>query len=209
MTRLAVLGASGAVGRELTARALDRGDEVVAISRHPDRLALPDSPRLTRVAADVTDPADEPAITIALRDADVVVSTLGVSPGEPPGVLTAGARAIAAAEPSRVVSVGAFGTGPSARAAGLLTRTLLRLFMRAELPDKVAADATILGLGGTVIHAGPMKAGPVSPTRRAVPVDQAPSRLFPASVTHGTVAAAMLDAADAGPRGQALIALDR
>jgi len=203
---LTILGASGGVGAELTRQALDRGADVVAVCRRPDRIPLPDSSRLTRVAADVLDPE---AIAKALAGRDTVLSALGTPAGEKPGLLAAGARAITAAGPARIVSVGAFGTGQSAQAAGWLTRALLGLFLGAELDDKVSADAAILAAGGTVLHAGPMTSGPVSTTRRSVPVGEAPRRLFPASVSKATVAAAMLDAVDAGPRGQILVPLAR
>ncbi|MFJ3775490.1 NAD(P)-dependent oxidoreductase [Streptomyces sp. NPDC090075] len=203
---LTVLGASGGVGTELTRQALDRGEEVVAICRHPDRIALPNSPRLTRVAADVL---DTEAIARALDGRDTVLSALGTGDGEKPGVLTAGARAIVAAAPARVVSVGALGTGRSAKAAGWLTRTLLGVFLRAELDDKVGADETILTAGGTVLHVGPMSDGPVSATWRSVSLDGVPRRIFPAGVSRATVAAAMLDAADTGPHGRILVPLAR
>jgi hypothetical protein len=203
VSRVAVLGASGAVGSELVRQALSRGHEVVAISRRP---SLPATDRLVPVAADVHDAA---AIAEALRGSEIVLDALGLRKGDRPGVLTAGARAVVAAGPSRAVSVGAFGTGPSAGAAGRLTRTLLERFMKDELPDKVGADAAILGMGGTVVHAGPMKSGPISPARREVLVGEVPRRLFPAMISHATVAAAMLDAAEDGPPGQVLVALPR
>ncbi|MGW4520909.1 NAD(P)-dependent oxidoreductase [Amycolatopsis sp. NPDC004378] len=200
MSRVAVLGASGAVGSELVRQALSRGHDVVAISRR----ASATGDRLTSIAADVHDAA---GIAEALRGSEIVLDALGLRKGDPPGVLTAGARAVVAAAPSRAVSVGALGTGPSAPAAGWLTRTLLGRFLKAELPDKVGADAAILGMGGTVVHVGPMKAGPISPTRREVAIDAVPRRLFPATISHATVAAAMLDAAEHGPRGEVLVAL--
>jgi len=203
VSRVAVLGASGAVGSELVRQALSRGHDVVAISRRP---SLPAGDRLVPVAADVFD-AD--GIAKALQSNEIVLDALGSRKGDPPGVLVAGARAVVAAGPSRAVSVGAFGTGPSAAAAGWLTRTLLERFMKDELPDKVEADAAILGMGGTVVHVGPMKTGPISPTRRDVPVGAAPRRWFPATITHATVAAAMLDAAENGPRGEVLLALPK
>jgi NAD(P)-dependent dehydrogenase (short-subunit alcohol dehydrogenase family) len=202
VSRVTVLGASGAVGSELVRQALSRGHEVVAISRH----ASATGERLVSVAADVHDAA---GIAKALRGSEIVLDALGSRKGDPPGVLTAGARAVVAAAPSRAVSVGAFGTGPSARAAGWLTRTLLERFMKDELPDKVAADTAILGMGGTVVHVGPMKTGPISPTRREVRIDTAPHRWFPPVISHATVAAAMLDAAEDGPRGEVLVALPK
>ncbi|WP_436534805.1 NAD(P)-dependent oxidoreductase [Actinoplanes sp. HUAS TT8] len=235
---ITVLGASGATGLELTRQALERGHSVVAIARTPSKIAIPDSPRLTRVAADVRDPD---SIAAALAGRAVVVSGLGIAKGDKPGVLVAGARALAAARSrpdtnarparsagvapgadarpagaaggvpgadaqlagaaggvpgvGRVVWLGAYGTGPSARAAGVVTRTLLKA-LGDQLPDKVEADALVLAMGGTVFHAGPLTNGPRAADRRTIGLSEAPKRLFPAMVSRATVAAAMLDEAE-------------
>jgi hypothetical protein len=186
-----ILAASGAVGLALTRQALDRGHTVTAIARTPARITVPDSPRLTRVAADVRDPA---GIAQALRGSEIVLSGLGVAKGDKPGALTAGAGAAIDAHPGRIIWLGAYGTGPSAQAAGLATRTLLKA-MGAELSDKVSADAAVLEAGGTVFHSGPFGNGPVSAARRTVGLGEAPKRFFPARVGRETVAAAMLDEA--------------
>jgi uncharacterized protein YbjT (DUF2867 family) len=200
--QLTILAASGGTGRELTRQALERGHTVTAIARTPGRIDVADSARLTRVAADVGDPDSMKA---ALRYSEVVLSGLGVADGDPPGTLTAGARAVAESQPQRIVWLGAIGTGPSAQAGGLLVRSLFRL-MRAKLEDKVAADAIVLRAGGTVFHAGPLGNGPLSAGRRTVGLDAYPRRIFPAGVSRATVAAAMLDEAES-PRYQAAIAI--
>jgi hypothetical protein len=191
--QLTILAASGGTGRELTRQALERGHTVTAIARNPGRIDLPDpAMRLTRVAADVLDPDSMKA---ALRDSQVVLSALGVADGDPPGTLTAGARAVTEARPPRILWLGAIGTGPSADAGGLLVRTMFKA-MRGKLDDKVTADATVLRAGGTVFHAGPLGNGPLSPDRRTVGLDAYPGRIFPAGVSRATVAAAMLDEAE-------------
>jgi uncharacterized protein YbjT (DUF2867 family) len=200
--QLTILAASGGTGRELARQALERGHTVTAIARTPGRIDVPDSGRLTRIAADVRDPDSMKA---ALRDSEVVLSGLGVAHGDPPGTLTAGARAVTEAQPQRIVWLGAIGTGPSAHAGGLLVRFLFRA-MRAKLEDKVAADAIVLRAGGTVFHAGPLGNGPLSPARRTVGLDGYPRRIFPAGVSRATVAAAMLDEAES-PRHQGAIAI--
>ena len=189
---ITILAASGATGLELTRQALERGHTVTAIARTPDRIAVPDSSRLIRVAADVR---DQDSIATALSGQKIVLSGLGIASGDQPGALTAGARAVVAAQPERVVWLGAYGTGPSARVAGAATRTLLKM-MGAALVDKVTADAAVLAAGGTVFHAGPLSNGPLSATRRTVGLDEAPKRFFPARVSRATVAAAMLDEAE-------------
>ena len=128
--RIAVLGASGATGRLLVRAALDRGLEVTAIARDPARIPIPDHPALTKVKADVNEPD---SITRAVSGSEVLVSGLGIGKADAVGTLAAGARAAVASGVPRVIWLGAFGSGESARAAGALTRTLLRAFMRTEL----------------------------------------------------------------------------
>jgi uncharacterized protein len=200
--QLTILAASGATGRELTRQALERGHAVTAIARSPGRITVPDSARLTRIAADVHDPD---AIKAALADSQIVLSGLGVVDGDPPGTLTAGARAVTQAHPQRIIWLGALGTGPSAQAGGLLVRSMFRA-MAAKRDDKVAADAIVLRAGGAVFHAGPLTNGPVSPARRTAGLDAYPRRLFPARVSRATVAAAMLDEAES-PRYAGTIAI--
>lgn len=203
--KLAILAASGATGLELTRQALERGHTVTAIARTPARITVPDHPLLTRVAADVRDPQ---SIATAVQGSEVVLSGLGIAKGDKAGTLTAGARAVAEARPERIIWLGAYGTGPSAQVAGFATRTLLKA-MGAELADKVAADATVLGAGGTVFHAGPLSNQQAGPGRRTVGLDGAPKRFFPARVSRQTVAAAMLDEAE-NPRhaGQVAVPLE-
>lgn len=199
--KLVILGATGATGRELVKQALERGHDVVALARDPARIAAPATATLRRVRADVHDPA---SLAAAIDEHSVVLSALGVSKGEGAGVLTAGAQALVALRPARVLWMGAYGTGPSAKAAGWLTRNLLKL-MGARIADKVAADATVLRAGGVVFHAGPLSDAPVSGTRRTAALAQAPRRLFPASVGRATVAAAMLDEAERPRHGAAVV----
>lgn len=189
---LVILGATGATGRELVRQALERGHSVVALARDPSRIVGPDGASLRRVRADVNDPA---SLAAAIAPGSIVISALGVSKGESPGVLTAGARALAAIRPARILWLGAYGSGPSAQAAGWLTRNLLKL-MGPRLADKVAADAIVLRGGGVVFHAGPLSGAALSPSRRTVSLEQAPRRLFPAGVGRASVAAAMLDEAE-------------
>ena len=71
---IVVFGANGQTGRLLTRRALDKGHTVVAVTRHPDDFPIAD-PRLTVARADVREPS---SLVDVVRDADAVVSTLGV-----------------------------------------------------------------------------------------------------------------------------------
>lgn len=204
---MTILAASGATGLELTRQALERGHTVTAIARDPDRIDLPAGDRLNRVAGDVLDPT---SMGRALQGSTTVLSGLGITGKDKPLVLRAGAHAVIAARPEHIIWIGAFGTGASAEAAGPVTRNMLKLFLRAELADKVGADTSVRKANGTVFHAGPLSNGPLSSTRRTVSLDAVPRRIFPARISRATLSAAMLDEAGQ-PRhpGVTLIPLER
>ncbi len=196
---LTVLAASGRTGLALTRQALRRGHTLTAIARDPARIDLPGSPGLTKVAGDVHDPASIAAIVGA---DSVVLSALGTDQA---GVLLAGAKAVLAAGPRRVIWLGAYGTGESAAAAGAGASVLVRL-LGARLADKVAADGAVLAAGGTVFHAGVLGDGPEDPGRRTVGLDAAPPFDHGAKDSRESVAAAMLDEAES-PRFPGAVAL--
>ena len=67
--KVALIGASGFVGSALLKELLHRGHEVVALARHPEKIAA--QPHLTVVAADVMQPTQ---VQDAVKGADAVVS---------------------------------------------------------------------------------------------------------------------------------------
>ena len=73
--KLTVFGATGGVGREVVAQALDRGNHVTAYVRNPAKLDLTD-PNLTVITGELTDREE---VRRAVRGADAVVSALGPS----------------------------------------------------------------------------------------------------------------------------------
>jgi hypothetical protein len=186
---LTILAASGRTGLALTRQALRRGHTVTAVARDPGRIALAGSTRLRKVAGDVEDPE---SIAAVVNGDSVVLSGLGTDRA---GVLPAGAKAVVAAGPRRIIWLGAYGTGKSAEVAGEAAGVLGKL-LGDRLGDKVEADDTVLAAGGTVFHAGVLTDGPESPGRRTVGLDAAPPFDLGAKVSRETVAAAMLDEAE-------------
>ncbi|MGW6935908.1 NAD(P)-dependent oxidoreductase [Lentzea sp. NPDC054927] len=195
---LIVLAAAGRTGLALTRQALERGHTVTAIARDPGRISL-DHPNLRKVAGDVSDPASIAAVVGA---DSVVLSGLGTDVA---GVLHDGAKAVVAAEPRRIIWLGAYGTGASADAAGGGAAVLWKV-MGDRIPDKIAADNAVLAAGGTVFHAGVLSDEPESLARRTVGLDAAPPFDLGAKVSRETVAAAMLDEAEE-PRFPGVVAL--
>jgi hypothetical protein len=191
--RVTVLGATGGTGRLLVAQALERGHQVDAIVRDPARAGLPADPRLTIRRGDVHHAT---SIAAAIAPESAVVSGLGVASRKEAGTLTAGARAVVAALPARIVWLGAIGTGRSAGAVGRLTARLLRAGFGAEYDDKVAADAVVLDAGGTVLHSGPLSDRVDEPGTGAVLLSATGRRFFPRRTSRATVARLMLDEAE-------------
>ncbi|WP_202235021.1 NAD(P)-dependent oxidoreductase [Actinacidiphila reveromycinica] len=192
--RIAVLGATGRTGRLLVDQAQERGHDVVALVRAPDRYTPPAPPQGRRVEvrrADATDPGAFPA----LDDIDVALSAIGIGKGDGPGALVAGARRLAEAR-VRTVWLGALGAGASKGAGGLLYSVVMRLFVGGELAEKAAADQVVLDAGATVFHAPDLTDGPVDPTRRTVPLADYPRPLLPPRMSRATVAALMLAEAE-------------
>jgi putative NADH-flavin reductase len=81
--KIAAVGATGRTGRQVVEQALARGDDVIAVARHPE--ALPrHGPGAAVAAADVLDRA---ALAGALAGADAVVSALGIGASRQPTVV--------------------------------------------------------------------------------------------------------------------------
>ncbi|MGW0193978.1 NAD(P)-dependent oxidoreductase [Nonomuraea sp. NPDC003201] len=191
--RIAVLGASGRVGRLLVDQALERGHQVLALVRNPEGGTVPASRQVDIRQADVFSPETFPA----LDDVDVTVSAIGISKGDGPGALVAGAKLLAA-PPIPTVWLGALGAGASKRAGGLIYQAVMRMAVGAELAEKAEADRIALEGGATVFHAPDLTNGPISPNRRLVPLAELRRPLLPPRMSRATAAALMLDEVETG-----------
>jgi putative NADH-flavin reductase len=107
--RIAVLGATGGTGRHVVTTALERGHEVIALTRRARSFAP--GPRLAEEVWD--DLSDADTLTSAFAGADVVISALGGASKGPTTVCTDGTRtavaAMDAARVSRLIVVSAHG----------------------------------------------------------------------------------------------------
>jgi putative NADH-flavin reductase len=88
--RIALFGAGGTIGQRIAREALDRGHEVTAVVREPDRFQSPD-PRLRVTRGDVLDAG---SIAAAVRGHDAVISAVGPGHGgsQSPAMLAQAAR---------------------------------------------------------------------------------------------------------------------
>jgi hypothetical protein len=146
------------------------------------------------VEADVTRPG---SLLHAIGERRIILSGLGISSRQEVCVLHAGAQTIIQTKPERIIWLGAIGTGAPAGRASWLTRSILRLVLGCEIDDKVAADAAIIAAGGTVFHAGALSNKASSPTRKTIRLTDVRREVFPSGVSQASVAALMIDEAEA------------
>ncbi|TLP44992.1 SDR family oxidoreductase [Cohaesibacter sp. CAU 1516] len=123
--KLALFGASGKVGRNLTRQALAAGHEVTALVRSL-KADLPEHPNLTLVVGDVLNPEDVANVVDAK---DAVLVALGAPLGNKEGIRTKGTaiivKAMKEAAVERLICLSGFGAGESRGALPWLYRFLI------------------------------------------------------------------------------------
>ena len=193
MTRIAVLGGSGRLGRLLLEKAVDAGHEVNALARNPSR--IPPRSGVNVIAGDGANAADV-AGTIAGTEA--VLMTLGHARGSPKDILARSAENVIGAMRehgvSRLVNVTAvvFVRGPDEPTLlpFRVTGTVFRVVTRSVVLDSRRQAEAIerSGLDWTLVRAPKLTERPEEGYRVSLRADEC-SPL----VTRGDVAAFMLD----------------
>ena len=137
---LAVFGATGRTGIPLCQQALERGHDVVAHTRSPEKLPFADEVTVVEGDAYTAD-----GVVEAVADADAVVSALGQSDNSPDDLLTVAGdhilETMGAKDVDRFVTLVGAGVredGESVSLGGRVMGTLLKLLARSVLED--AAD---------------------------------------------------------------------
>jgi putative NADH-flavin reductase len=153
---IVVLGATGPTGRHVVRQALAQGHRVTAFVRNPDKLPLRDQ-RLRVATGSVPDDAE--AVAEAVREADAVISALGVGQSfRPRGLMARSAPVIVSAMERhgvrRLIFLSAIGVGDTIRDTPLPLRIFSRTLLRAVYADKQAADDRVRasGLDWTLVH---------------------------------------------------------
>lgn len=164
--KVVVIGATGPLGRQVVAQALERGHELTAFIRNPESLSVA-SERLRVVKGDVT--RDDAALRDAVRGQDAVISTLGVGKSFKSGGLIAGGvpRILSAMKEegiSRLIFVSAFGVGETYRDVPLIPRVFIRLLLSDIYRDKLAGEELIRrsGLDWTIVYPSGLTDAPAS-----------------------------------------------
>ena len=141
--KIAVLGASAGIGLQCVRLALQKGHEVVALSRRV--VPLPDHAQLIRVQGSATDAR---AVRIAVEGAEAVLVKLGVKSPLPTTVFSDSSRILLqvlkeiGSLPTLIVLTG-FGTGDSWNYNSFLMRILFTLLLKRVYVDKGVQEQLI------------------------------------------------------------------
>ncbi|HET8910815.1 MAG TPA: NAD(P)-dependent oxidoreductase [Ktedonobacteraceae bacterium] len=88
--KIALFGATGMIGQRVAREALERGHDVTAIARHPEKINIT-HPHLTTLALDSR---EQDYIAKAVSGHDIVVNAIGPSNSEPSSILVEVANAL-------------------------------------------------------------------------------------------------------------------
>ena len=147
--KIGVVGATGRTGLQVVEQALARGDDVMALARHPE--ALPRrGPGMVSAAADVLDRA---VLAELLAGTNAVVSTLGIGASKEPAVvysegITNVLHAMDAHGIRRLAVISAVPAGPRAEQPFLQRRMIIPILERvfgASYDDMRRMEALLRG----------------------------------------------------------------
>jgi uncharacterized protein YbjT (DUF2867 family) len=140
---LLIIGATGALGRDVVTDALGRGFEAAGLVRNPTGAALPDQLELIR--GDVLDAA---SVKSALAGRDTVICALGTpSPRKRSTLMADGTANLIAAMRGqgvrRLVCVTLLGCGPSRANCSLIYGRVILRALAPMMPDKEAQEQAV------------------------------------------------------------------
>jgi uncharacterized protein YbjT (DUF2867 family) len=148
-SKILVLGGTGGTGRLIVSQALERGQQVTALVRSPEKASDLKGAKLI-----VGDVRDEKVLREALKDQDAVVSALGTpaSPFREVTLLSTATRALVGAmkaeNVSRLVCITGMGAGDSAGHGGFLfDNVIFPLLLKKVYADKNRQEAIVRDSG--------------------------------------------------------------
>lgn len=154
--KVAIIGATRGVGRQLVEQTLAQGHRVWALVRDPGRMDL-HHPHLHLIPGDVLDPA---AVGGLVAGAECVVMSLGKTADNPVDVCSRGTRnvveAMKEAGRRRLIVVTSMGVGDSRDQVSLGFRLVMMTALKAVMADKEAQERIVResGLDWTLVRPG-------------------------------------------------------
>jgi uncharacterized protein YbjT (DUF2867 family) len=195
--RICILGASRGTGAEAARTALERGHEVTAFARSPEKLAL-ERPRLTRLKGDFH---SRESVDGAVRGHDAVIVTASSLRGfkQNPNYFSQGTGyaidAMKAHGVRRLVVLSAFGTGESRKLMNVVLRTVVASWLLKgpfEDHERQETLAKESGLEWVIARPSRLTNGPA----RKKYVTKTAIEPFPSSISRADVADFLVSAAE-------------
>jgi putative NADH-flavin reductase len=143
--KIAIIGASAGVGLQVTRLALQKGHEVITLSRRV--VPLPDHPKLKRVQGSASNPND---VRAAVEGADAILVTIGTKSPFATTMFSDSARILLqtireiGSSPALIVLTG-FGAGDSWGYNTIPMKVLFTLFLKRAYVDKSEQERLIAG----------------------------------------------------------------
>jgi putative NADH-flavin reductase len=160
--KIAIFGATGGTGQELTAHAIDAGHEVTALTRSPEKLTNDD---VTIVEGDVL---DIDCVKTTIDDTNAVFCLLGKTPGNPNDVVSRGTTNILDAMDEqaidRLVVLTSMGLGASVDLVPWYVRVANATVLHELMADKARQEEIVMGSGleWTIVRPGGLVDEPAS-----------------------------------------------
>jgi len=159
--KLAIFGATGGTGRELTKQATAAGHEIQALTRSPGK--LPSNDAVTAIQGNVLEPE---AVSATVDGADAVVCLLGRTPNNPEDVVSRGTENIVDSMDEqgveRLVVLTSMGLGASVRQVLWYVRIANVTILQDLMADKARQEEIVMGsdLDWTIVRPGGLTDGP-------------------------------------------------
>ena len=192
--RLAIFGATGGTGLEVTRQALERGHSVRVLVRNPNRMPLVNE-NMRLVLGNVL---ERESVTKTILGSDAVINCLGqASLTHNMGVVSEGTRMIVEVMKQqgvrRLVITSSFGVGESRQKAAWWQRMVFSTLLRAPYADKEIMEPEVRasGLEWTLLRPVGLTNGPL--TRRYRITHETPRKI---QISRADVAEAILDAVE-------------
>lgn len=192
--KLSVFGSTGGTGLALLQQALQRGHQVLAFARDPQKISISD-PRIKVLRGDVL---DVQSVQLAVAGAEAVISALGVRLGQAPGTVRSdGTRnivnAMLNAGVKRFISVSTIGVGDSRDRLSLAGRFLLPKLIGSERLQEAERQEEIIrvtNLTWTILRPPRLVDSPVTGRYQ---IGTALKTGFSSSLARADLATALLD----------------
>jgi len=141
--KIAIFGATGGTGKELVKQTLERGHEITALVRDPQKLSVSDQ-RVNIIKGDVLNKDD---VSKTIQGSDAVLVALGVKPPSKTKVVGPGTKniidAMKAHNVKRLIVESAMFMDDAMRKNSFLISLLTKTFMKGLYADKLVQESAV------------------------------------------------------------------